>query len=1018
MAPPSSLASASTARRIVGIDLGTTNSVLAWTDDARAFRGAAGVETFAAPQLVSPTEIEARTLLPSFLYAPLAGEAAEDRWGDAPYWAGAVARKRGIEVPGRSIASAKSWLGYAAVDRTAKILPWGADDDASDLPKISPIDASAKILGHLRAAFDAAFGEPLAEQEVVLTVPASFDEDARELTVEAARRAGLTVRLLEEPQAAFYDFVAHAPEGALADLVARAGGAAHVLVCDVGGGTTDLSLLRVEHETPGDPAPDAPNAGHPVASSARVHGAPSAGGIKVTRIAVGNHLLLGGDNMDLALAHACEGRLVAPPDRLAPSRFAQLVLACRAAKERLLGDGAPDVFPVAVAGQGSKLLGSTLRTDLSREEAERLVLDGFFPRVARDARPARGRSALVAFGLPYEKDPAITRHVAAFLARHGIFTGASRLDAVLFNGGVFRARAIGQRLLQVLSSWSGADVVPLEYTDPDLAVARGAVVYGLALRGIRIEGGAARGYYVGLSPEPGKPRPAVCVVPRGAKDGVRYAAPDRTFALAVGRSVRFDLFTSDTASHAPGDVVTLDEDVFEKLPPVAVRFDAGPVHAAPRDPVPSPQRAGSGPPRTPPPTEVQVGIEGELTAVGTLDLACVEVTSRDGASREGASREGASRDGASRDGASREGASREGASRDGASREGASREGPPPRRFRLAFQLREPQADEAKDAAPRRVFSGQKVAQASEAVLRVFGKGRADVAPREVKDLVRELEKILGERAAWTMEVARTLFDALVSSPATRKRTADHERQFWLLAGYCLRPGFGDPGDAARAAALAPLFAERLSFQGETRLWQQFWIAWRRVAGGLDEAAQLAIREAIDPFLAPSEKRLKKPKGWRPDALVEMLDMAASLERVPAAARAELGAWILEKTWTDRDPRWWAAIGRIGARVPAYASVHHVVSPLVAEKWIDHLLRDKWDDLPTAPAAAVQLARVTDDRARDVSPRIRAEVERRLVKAGAREPWVRAVREFHPVEESDRAAFFGEGLPLGLRLLG
>ncbi len=959
--------------RIVGIDLGTTNSVLAWTDEARAFRGAAGVETFAVPQLVAPTEIEARTLLPSFLYAPLAGEAAEDRWGDAPYWAGVVARKRGIEVPGRSIASAKSWLGYAAVDRTAKILPWGADEEGNDLPKISPIDASAKILGHLRAAFDGAFGEALADQEVVLTVPASFDEDARELTVEAARRAGLSVRLLEEPQAAFYDFVAHAPEGALAELVERAGGAAHVLVCDVGGGTTDLSLLRVEHEPPGNAAREgiasdvheASGAGVREGAASGAHGA-AAGGVKVTRIAVGNHLLLGGDNMDLALAHACEARLVTAPDRLAPSRFAQLVLACRAAKERLLGEGAPDVFPVAVAGQGSKLLGSTLRTDLAREEVERLVLDGFFPAVARDARPARGRSALVAFGLPYEKDPAITRHVAAFLARHGIFTGASRVDAVLFNGGVFRARAIGQRLLEVLSAWSGAEVVSLAYTDPDLAVARGAVVYGLALRGrgIRIEGGAARGYYVGLSPEPGKARPAVCVVPRGAKDGVRYTAPDRTFALAVGRSVRFDLFTSDTASHAPGDVVTLDEDVFEKLPPVAVRFDAGPVQAA--------REARSGGQRAVP-AEVQVRIEGELTAVGTLDLACVEV---------------------------------------------ASVEGVAPRRFRLAFQLREPQADEGKDTGPRRVFSAQKVAQASEAMLRVFGKGRADVSPREVKDLVRELEKILGERAGWTMEVARTLFDALVSSPATRKRTADHERQFWLLAGYCLRPGFGDPGDPARAASLAPLFGERLTFQGETRLWQQFWIAWRRIAGGLDEASQLAIREAVDPFLAPSDKRLKKPKGWKPDALVEMLDMAASLERVPASARAELGAWILEKTWTDRDPRWWAAIGRIGARVPAYASVHHVVSPFVAEKWIDHLLRDKWDDLPTAPAAAVQLARVTDDRARDVSPRIRAEVERRLVKAGARESWVRAVREFQPVEESDRAAFFGEGLPIGLRLLG
>ncbi|MEZ4312262.1 MAG: Hsp70 family protein [Polyangiaceae bacterium] len=970
--------------RVVGIDLGTTHSVLAWTDEARARRGAAGIEIFRVPQLVSATEMEARELYPSFLYAPVAGEKAEDPWGDAPYWTGAVARRRGTEVPGRSVASAKSWLGYAAVDRTAAILPWSAEEDASDLPKISPVDASAKILGHLRAAFDAAFAdgpglgadgesaggdvagreagagrevgagrEASAGVEVVLTVPASFDEDARELTVEAARRAGLTVRLLEEPQAAFYDYAGRAPEGELSALVERSGGAAHVLVCDIGGGTTDLSLLRVEAE----------------------EGAPA--GVKVTRIAVGNHLLLGGDNMDLALAHACEGRLVAAPDRLPASRFAQLVLACRAAKERLLGESPPDAFPVAVAGQGSKLLGSTLRTDVSRAETERLVLDGFFPRVAANARPVRGRSALVAFGLPYEKDPAITRHIAGFLARHGFFAGAdagskasgstaggstagvagAKVDAVLFNGGVFRAKAISERLIEVLSSWSGAPVVALAHTDPDLAVARGAVAYGLALRGhgLRIQGGSARGHYVGLSAKAGEARQAVCVVPRGAEEGVRYAAPERTFALALGRSVRFDLFTSDSASHAPGDVVTLAEDVFEKLPPIAVRFDAG---AAARSAV-------SG-------AEVRVAIEGELSAVGTLDLACVEAEPQAGAA---------------------------------------------PRRFKLAFQLRD--AGEEVDArAPRRVFSEQRVAQATEAILRVFGKGRPDVTPREVKDLFRELEKILGERSAWTMEVARALFDALSTGLRNRKRSSDHERVFWQIAGYCLRPGFGDPGDAARAALLAPLFVERLTFQNETRLWQQFWIAWRRIAGGLDESSQLAVRDAVDPFLAPAENRLKKPKGWKPDALPELLDMVSSLERVPAARRAELGAWILEKTWTDRDPRWWGALGRIGARVPAYASVHHVVSPQVAERWLDQLLRDKWDDLPTAPGAAVQLARVTGDRARDVSPRVRAEVERRLQKAGARDAWIRAVREYLPVEEADRAAFFGEGLPIGLRLIG
>ena len=291
------------------------------------------------------------------------------------------------------------------------------------------------------------------------------------------------------------------------------------------------------------------------------------------------------------------------------------------------------------------------------------------------------------------------------------------------------------------------------------------------------------------------------------------------------------------------------------------------------------------------------------------------------------------------------------------------------------------------------------------------------MAPREVKDLVRELERLLGERGGWTVELSRALFDELAAGHRSRRRSADHERVYWLLAGFCVRPGFGDPLDARRVAEIAPLFAERVLFPLEPRNWQQFWIAWRRIAGGLDEAAQVAMRDVLDPLLAPSEARLKKPRGWKAEAPDDLLELVSSLERLPPARRSELGGWILERTWTSREPRLWAALGRIGARVPAYASAHHVVSPVVAERWLEHLLREKWEGLPTAPQAAVQLARVTDDRARDVSERARREVERRLVKAGAREAEVRAVREYVPVAEAERAAFFGEGLPVGLRLV-
>ncbi|HLM72800.1 MAG TPA: Hsp70 family protein, partial [Polyangiaceae bacterium] len=576
------MASASAGGRLlVGIDLGTTHSVVAW-----APRGSASEpRIFPIPQLVTSSEIEARPLFPSFLYAPLPGEIQADPWGDSPWALGEVARRRGGEVPGRLVASAKSWLCHAGVDREASILPWGAPPEEDDLPRISPVDASARLLLHIRRAWNEAFpSDPLEAQEVVLTVPASFDEAARELTLEAARRAGLSVRLLEEPQAAFYDFMRHAgPEGIGALLREAGGSPALVLVCDIGGGTTDLSLIRVDRGGEG--------------------GLP----FTVTRVAVGHHLLLGGDNMDLALAHLCEGRLApssssggAGAPKLDPARFGQLVLACRAAKERLLSWGAGDLdaespanaggastisdVPITLLGSGARLIGGALTTRLTREEAEKIILDGFFPIAPRDARPQRARSGLVAFGLPYERDVAITRHVAWFFARHAPEIAGP--TALLLNGGVFRARRIRERLAEAIGAWGGPPVGVLPHTDPDLAVARGAVAYALALagHGQRIEGGAARGYYVGVeAAQPGEARRAICVVPRGAREGVTQIAEGRPLALVVGRPVRFDLFASDdAATHAPGEIVTIDEDRFQALPPVAVAFDAPGKQPAPK----------------------------------------------------------------------------------------------------------------------------------------------------------------------------------------------------------------------------------------------------------------------------------------------------------------------------------------------------------------------------------------------------------------------------------------------------
>lgn len=927
-----------TARFVVGIDLGTTHTVVAYSEIDPKRKGAPDPRIFEVTQLITAREREALALLPSCLYAPLAGEVD----GDPDWVVGEMARKRGAEVVGRNVSSPKSWLSHGAVDRLAPILPWGAPDapEGEATRRISPVDASARILAHIRQAWDHDLPDaPLAEQDVVLTLPASFDDVARELTLRAAEQAGLHPVLLEEPTAAFY--AAMRGERAIRELASEGGGGGAertVLVCDVGGGTTDLSLMGV----------------------AKASAPPW---FSVRRIAVGRHILLGGDNMDLALAHVAEARLAKGGGRLESAELAQLVLSCREAKERILGASAADDARVTVLGRGSRLVGGARSTTLEREEVERVVLEGFFPEV-NEAHAVKARAGIVSFGLPYERDPAITRHVRQFLERHASELPRGAPDALLLNGGVFNAKPIVLALTGATAAFGGEAPSVLPGTDPDLAVARGAVLFGFARRGIgvRIESGASRGYYVALAPEQaGADIRAVCILPRGAKEGVRHEA-GRKFELIVGRSVRFDLFASDVARDDAGTLVTLDEETFERLPPVLALLPASGKEAA-----------------------VPVHLGGELLPTGQLELACTEPGQGGAAGRK---------------------YRLEFQLRDSGGARGASTGAPPPS---LA-----PARPSQAPSATTRALAPAKLAEAEKMVERVFGK-KNEADPRETKDILRDLEKTLGDRVTWTMEVTRALADRLLVTTGSRRRTAAHERAYWLLLGYCLRPGFGDPGDPARIERAWPLFEGRLAFPDEPRGWQQFFIAWRRMSGGLSEAMQTAVRDAFDPVIAPAGAKLKKPKRV-PEAPDELLATLAALERVPVARRVQLGEWIYEKTFGSDDPRLWGALGRIGARAPLYASVHHVVPAKTAEVWLDRLLKLKWPSVATAPHAAVQLARVTGDRTRDVSEKLRAEIGKRLVAVGANEEWVKAVRELVEVGEEERVLMLGEGLPIGLRL--
>ncbi len=930
-----------TARYVVGIDLGTTNTVVAYTDleDERAVRRREAT-VFSVTQRIAPGENEPRPLLPSALFAPPNAEREE---GDRSWLVGAFARQRGSEVPSRAVTSAKSWLAHPSVDRTAAILPWGLGDEDALSPRISPVEASARILAHLRDAWDRAHaqdakgGAPLAEQDVILTVPASFDEAARAYTIEATKQAGLRVKLLEEPQAAFLDWARIVGDEGLR-AIASAGGR-EVLVCDVGGGTTDFSLLRV----------------------ARAESDPS--GVKVERVAVGDHLLLGGDNVDLAIAHLLEPRLAtAGEERLSPARFAQLVSIARGAKEQLLARGAElTEVPVTLLGGGSKLVGGARKTMLARAELD-AILDGFFPPVSRDARAQRARGGLIAFGLPYASDPAITRHLAGFLARHAMSVSEHRELALLLNGGAFHAHAIVERVTRAVASLTAATPRVLEQGDPDLSVARGAVTHGLALRGhgLRIGGGSSRSYWIGLDSVDGTRR-AVCVVPRGAEPGERQIVGNRAFALTLGRTARFDLFASTgqigRVDHV-GDVATIsDDDEFVLLPPIVTAVSS--------------REAG----------EIPVRLEGALTEVGTLELECVEVDA-------------------------------------GGSTPPNTRR----RRFHLGFELRKEAGPESLRRRTARVPEDRRLAEAREKVDRAFADGSE---PRDARNLMRELERILGERSGWATTTVRPLFDALRPHIALRRRSVDHERVFWQLAGFLLRPGYGDPLDALRMRAMVPLWEQRLTHPNEPNGWRAFWIAWRRIAGGLEEPTQSRVRDTLDPFLCmngayeqgPDARPRKKPKGVRGEPFDEVLYLASSLERVPVPRRSELGVWILERTWTSQDASLYSALGRIGARLPAYASAHHVIPPRTAEHWLSQVLRADWAAIPTAPFAAVQLARRTGDRTRDVSDAARAEAVERLERTHARPEWIRLVREVVEVDEAQRGEMLGEALPPGLRLV-
>ncbi|ELP2655493.1 hsp70 family protein [Vibrio parahaemolyticus] len=929
-------------RFLVGIDLGTTNTVVAYceiTDNLEQSE----VSLFDIDQLIGPGEVVRKPLLPSFRYHPAVGQISPSDltlpWDNEPVAGdinnvivGEWARELGAKVEGRQVSSAKSWLSHQAVDRNSDILPWAG---AQDVDKVSPVIASASYLNHIRQAWN--YRHPsnkLEDQDVVVTVPASFDETARKLTLEAAELAGLKkIVLLEEPQAVCYDWYARHQQTAadeLKDLPL-------ILVCDVGGGTTDLSLIEAKF-THDDLALD--------------------------RIGVGEHLMLGGDNLDLALAHLAESRF-SQNKKLTAASLTKLIQQTRKAKENLLSTSAPDEVKITMLGSGSKLLGGTKSIALSKQEVHQIALDGFFPLSDFSEVPDKRRSAVVEFGLPYVADPAVSKHVAEFLTQHQQVSRAAlgieddKQNAIpvglLLNGGVFNSNLVTERVTTLLSDWRGAPVTVLDNPHPDWSVALGAVAFGKARRGaqLKIGGGAARSYFLHLQ-EKNKMGKALCLLAKGTEEGHEIRLSGRRFSLTLGEPVRFNLLTSthDTLTNNTaiqnGVMVDVDPDLFAPLPPyiTTLEGEGAELQANQKE-------------------RVEVQLACQLTEVGTLKMECVSAEDDK-------------------------------------------------KRWELEFEVRNKQADDGEE-----IQLHPRLNECKELIARLYSGNKKSAEGKEIKTLAKDLEKKLGKRDEWDFTTLRQLFDTFAQGRKRRRRTEQHEKNWLRLAGFALRPGFGDPTDSWRIEQVWGLYQQNIQFKNHQG-WTDWWVFWRRIAGGLSQEQQETILADIAKYLHPGAmKNPQSAKAAQEMGYESMVRLSASLEHLEVEDKVLLATWFLSKAINQNQfeqAHWWA-MGRLASRTPLYGSQHNVIPREQAEQWLPKLLEQNWLKEPMIAFAAVMICRKTGDRLFDISDDYREQVLTKLKQSKVPESWVSLVEEVKELSESESKRVFGDALPSGLTLV-
>jgi hypothetical protein len=804
--------------------------------------------------------------------------------------------------------SAKSWLSNPDVDRTAKILPWDSQETGRVL---SPVEVSARILAKFREEWDKAKGTPLAEQEIVLTVPASFDEEARELTVMAARDAGLEkLTLLEEPAAAFYSWIANN----LATSRKKLFDGQIVLVCDVGGGTSDFSLIRVSRE--GDL-------------------------VNFTRTAVGKHLLLGGDNLDLTLAWLVESKLGVP---LSIRQRSGLRRQCSAAKEKLLNDAHLKSVEITVLGSGSSLIGKSLKTEILREEALELALEGFLPMSERGELPKEEKRSLFReLGLPYVADPAVTRHLNEFLEPTG-----QTPDAILFNGGFFIPEILRERVADVVGHWYGRRPEIFENTDLDLAVARGAAYYSYVRStgsGVLVRGGLPRTYYIGLSePREGK-WAAVCLAPRGAEEGAALEIDNDALQLVANRPVSFRLYSSLTRT---GDVLgqVLEFDAAD----AGLHMHA-PLHAVIRFGKKVEERL------------IPVKLGARLTEIGTLESSleswCESKISDN--------------------------------------------------RWRLQFELRKLSLEAPAEPKAAAVVSEQAMKRSLELIEAVFSpSAKSPIAPEEVP---AKLEQTMGlGKNSWPISAIRQMAGAFLAAADGRKKSPAYEIRWLNLAGFCLRPGFGYPGDDFRIEQARRVYAAGLTYGNQVQCEIDWWIFWGRVAGGLNRNQQTDVYQRLSAFLLP--RGIKKPQRINPSLLREMWRCAASLELLPLGTKTELGEALVKrvKAGDFKESELWC-LGRLGARKLFYGPINLVIPPATVSRWVEALR-----GIQAAGDALAGMARRTEDPTRDLPPATRDAVRSKL-QTLPHSVRLLAVLDGEEEDDGTLGRIFGEELPSGLVLV-